>query len=262
MTETGFLRGRHAIITGGGKGIGAAIATALAGKGADLTLLGRDRKALESHGAKLAERFQVRVQSLECDVADAKSIERAFSAAIEKFGVPFILVNNAGQAEAASFVDNSREMWDRTLAVNLTGTALCSQQVVAGMMKAGSGRIINIASTAALKGYTKMAAYCASKHGVVGLTRALALETVKFGVTVNAVCPGYTETDMAKRAIENVKAALGKSDDEARKILLRQNPRGTFIQPEEVADEVLRLCAPEAAEITGQAIPIAGGEAM
>jgi 3-hydroxybutyrate dehydrogenase len=155
-----------------------------------------------------------------------------------------------------------REVWDRMLAVNLTGTFLCTQQVVGRMMAARTGRIVNIASTSGLRGYAKITAYCASKHGVVGLTRSLAMETAKLGITVNAVCPGYTDTDMAQRGIQNLQEALGKSADEAKKMLLRTNPRGTLITPEEVAAAVMWLCSPEASGVTGAAIPIAGGEAI
>jgi NAD(P)-dependent dehydrogenase (short-subunit alcohol dehydrogenase family) len=257
-----FLRGRHAIITGGGKGIGAAIATSFAKVGATLSLLGRDSEAIATHGKGLEKTFKIQVQSITCDVSEGASVEQAFATAQKAFGTPYILVNNAGQAEAASFTDMRREIWDRMIAVNLTGTYLCSQQVIGPMLQACEGRIVNIASSSGVKGYTKMTAYCAAKHGVVGLTRALALETARKGITVNAVCPGYTETEMGSRAIENVRRLLGKTEDEARQILLRSNPQGVFIKPEEVAAAVLWLCSPEAASVTGSAIPVAGGEIM
>jgi NAD(P)-dependent dehydrogenase (short-subunit alcohol dehydrogenase family) len=250
------LQGKHAIVTGGGKGIGAAIATALAVQGARVSVLGRDAKALEAQAKKLG------AFAHECDVTNEASIAKAFAACFQKFGDPFILVNNAGQAEAAGFAETSREMWDRMLAVNLTGTFLCTQQVIAKMTTARNGRIVNVASTAGLKGYSKITAYCASKHGVVGLTRALAQETAKSGITVNAVCPGYTDTEMVQRGIENLKNAMGKSAEEARQMLLRGNPRGTFITPEEVASAVVWLCSPEASAVTGLAMPIAAGEIM
>jgi NAD(P)-dependent dehydrogenase (short-subunit alcohol dehydrogenase family) len=262
MTAPGscaFLKGKHAIVTGGSRGIGAAIATELARLGANLTLMGRDESALDSHRQKIAKDFAVEVASLVCDVSDEASVRNAFNASRDKLGEAYILVNNAGQSDAASLVDMKRELWDRMIAVNLTGTFLCSQQVLPAMIKNKSGRIINIASTAGLKGYSKVSAYSAAKHGVVGLTRALAAETAKLGITVNAVCPGYTETAMVEAAIANLMNA-GKSEDEARKMITRTIARGTLIQPEEVANAVVWLCSPNASAVTGQAIAVAGGE--
>ncbi|HYH78163.1 MAG TPA: SDR family NAD(P)-dependent oxidoreductase [Longimicrobium sp.] len=262
MTEQGgFLQGRHAIITGGGHGIGGAIAEALGALGASLSLMGRDEMKLEAHAALLDEQG-VTVEIIECDVADEVSVDGAFAIARERLGEVHVLVNNAGQAESAAFADTDRELWDRMLAVNLTGTYLCTRQVLPAMLTARSGRIVNIASTAGLRGYPKTAAYCAAKHGVIGLTRALALETAKSCVTVNAVCPGYTDTDMAQRAAEGLSTALGKSHDEARAMLTRINPLGRLVRPEEVAATVAWLCSPNAAAITGQSIAVAGGEVM
>lgn len=255
---SGTLQGKHAIVTGGGKGIGAAIATALAGQGARVSILGRDQKALDAQSSRLGVESFAHL----CDVADELSVKKAFAACFERFGDPYILVNNAGQAESASFATMSRAVWDQMIAVNLTGTFLCSQQVIGRMTAARRGRIVNIASTAALRGYSQISAYCASKHGVMGLTRALAQETAKLGITVNAVCPGYTDTEMAQRGIQNLQTALGKTEEEAKQMLLRGIPRNTFITPEEVAAAVLWLCSPNASAITGSAIPVAGGEVM
>lgn len=251
-----LLQGKHAIVTGGGKGIGSAIAQALVDQGAKVSILGRDTKALERQAKSLG------AFAYQCDVTHSGSIEQAFAACFAHFGDPYILVNNAGQAEAAGFADMSRALWDRMIAVNLTGTYLCSQQVIGRMTAARAGRIVNVASTAGLKGYSRISAYCASKHGVVGLTRALAQETVKVGITVNAVCPGYTDTEMVQRGIQGLQTAMGKSAEEAKQMLLRGNPRGTFITPAEVAATVVWLCSPEASAITGAAIPIAAGEVM
>jgi NAD(P)-dependent dehydrogenase (short-subunit alcohol dehydrogenase family) len=256
-----YLKGKHVIVTGGGRGIGAAIASELARLGADLTLMGRNLNALELYADKLAKEFTVEVASVACEVSDEQSVSDAFAAAQKVKGEAYILVNNAGQSDAASFLDTTREMWDRMIAVNLTGTFLCTQQVLPAMIKARSGRVINIASTAGLKGYSTVTAYTAAKHGVVGLTRALAAETAKLGITVNAVCPGYTETDMVTAAVANL-VASGKTEEEARKIITRTIPRGTLIQPEEVANAVAWLCSPKASAITGQAIAVAGGEVM
>ena len=255
---TGYLTGQHAVVTGGGRGIGASIAKELARLGARLSLLGRDKARLEEQAALSG----TPTAAIQCDVADEQSVQRAFAVAREGFGDPQVLVNNAGQADSAGFAEMSREVWDRMLAVNLTGTMLCTQQVLPGMIHAGSGRIINIASTAGLRGYPKTAAYCAAKHGVVGLTRALALETAKLGITVNAVCPGYTDTDMAQAALDGLVANLGKTPDEALAMLTRINPQRRLVLPEEVASAVAWLCSPNAAAVTGQSIAVAGGEVM
>src|SRR6185295_2867652 len=262
MTMTDTLRGQHAIVTGAGRGLGAAIAKALAAQGANVTLMGRTADTLAT-SADAIRAAGVKGQAIVCDVAEPESVRRAFAEAAGAFGPAQILVNNAGQADAALVQDITLESWDRLIRVNLTGTLLCTQQVLATMTSRGAGRIINVASTAGLKGYAKVGAYVASKHGVVGLTKTLALETARSGVTVNAVCPGYVEdTDMLHAAVQNVMRATGKFEDEARALLARQSPRGTFVTPEEVAAIVVWLCSPATSAITGQAIPVAGGEVM
>jgi len=259
--SSAFLKGKHAVVTGGGRGIGAAIAEELARLGADLTLMGRNLSVVEKQAATLLSEFGVKAQALACDVSDERSIAKAFEQAKAGLGDAYLLVNNAGQAEAARFSETKRELWDRMLAVNLTGTFLCAQQVLPAMLKANAGRIINIASTAGLKGYSTIAAYCASKHGVIGMTRALAAETAKTGVTVNAVCPGYTDTEMSHAGIKKLMDA-GKTEEEARNLIVRTIPRGSFIEPAEVANAVAWLCSPGASAITGQAIVVAAGEVM
>jgi 3-hydroxybutyrate dehydrogenase len=255
-----FLSGRHAIVTGGGRGIGAAIAAALAARGAALTITGRDVDRLSDHATQLRTAHNIEVHAVECDVTDDSSVQHAFAEARRALGPAWILVNNAGQAEGRPFLETSRELWDRMLAVNLTGAFLCTQEVLGDMLEAGSGRIINIASTSALKGYRNIAAYCASKHGLVGMTRALAAETARAGVTVNAICPAYTDTDMAGRAVQNIARDMGRSEEEARAMIARNNPLGRLITPEEVASAAAWLCSPGAAAVTGQAIAVAGGE--
>ena len=249
------LEGRHAVVTGGGRGIGAAIATALSGEGARVTLMGRNGAQLKGKAATLPVG-----QAVRCDVADETAVAAAYAEAARAFGPVAILVNNAGAAESAPFLRTSLELFRRMLEVNLIGTFLCSRAALPDMLEAGFGRIVNVASIAGLKGAAYVSAYCAAKHGVVGLTRALALETATKGITVNAVCPSYTDTDMARRAIANIVQKTGRSAAEAEAELVRKNPQGRLIRPDEVAATVLWLCAPGAEAITGQAIALAGGE--
>ena len=255
-----YLDGEHAIVTGASRGIGATIAAELARRGARVTLMARSATALEEQACTLRERHGVQAIALSCDVTDEAHVERAFARAREELGDAMVLVNNAGMAESALLGDTGRALWDATLATNLTGTYLCTRQALPAMLAARRGRIVNVASTAGLRGYKRMAAYCAAKHGVVGLTRALALETAKQGVTVNAVCPGYTDTSMSDHAIETLVAASGVSVEDARAMLVRPIPRGRLTTPREVAAAVAWLCAPEAAAVTGIALPVAGGE--
>jgi NAD(P)-dependent dehydrogenase (short-subunit alcohol dehydrogenase family) len=260
--EPGLLAGRHAVVTGGGRGIGAAIASALAAHGASLTLLGRDLDALTAHAAQVRAAHRVDVFVVKCDVSVADDIASAFADARGALGDPHILVNNAGQAEGRPFLETSAELWQRLLDVNLTGAFHCTRQVLDAMLRAGDGRIINVASTSGLTGYRNTAAYSASKHGLIGLTRALAAEVARRGVTVNAVCPAYTDTGMATRAVAGIVRDMGRTESEARAMLTRKNPLGRLIEPSEVASAVVWLCSPGAAAMTGQAIVVAGGELM
>jgi NAD(P)-dependent dehydrogenase (short-subunit alcohol dehydrogenase family) len=245
---------QHAVVTGGGSGIGAAIAKAMTEAGARVTLMGRNAERLRNKAQELGIASQV------TDVTDRGQVATAFAAAAEQNGTVTILVNNAGAAEAMPFGKMDDALWDSLIAVNLTGVYNCTKAAIGAMAEAGSGRVVNIASTAALTGYAYVSAYCAAKHGVVGLTRALALEYARKGITVNAVCPGYTNTEIIEKAIDKIVAATGRSRDEALAEMVKVNPQRRLIEPEEVAATVMWICQQES--ITGQAIAVAGGEVM
>ena len=256
------LLGQHALVTGATRGIGAAIAKALGRLGADLTLIGRNRDGLDERADEISGVSAVSVHVETADVSDADIVSAAFTTAAAANGPVSILVNNAGSGKSAPFHKMDQELWDFMIGVNLTGTFVCTQAALGGMLDAGYGRIINVASTAGLTGYGYVSAYCAAKHGVVGLTRSLALETATKGITVNAVCPGYTETDLVRDTIDNIVAKTGRTEEDARAELASSNPQGRLVQPWEVAETVAWLALPASAAITGQAIPVAGGEVM
>lgn len=248
----------HALITGGGRGIGLAIARRLHADGCQVTLLGRDASRVQAAAEQLGER----AQAVAADITDRAAVDRALAAARARFGPLRILVNNAGAAEAAAFARTSVEHWQRMLDANLTGAFHVTQAALADLLQTPAARIVNVASTAGLKGYPYVAAYVAAKHGLVGLTRALALEFAREDITVNSVCPGYTDTDLLDGAVQNIVRSTGRSASEARAALARSNPQGRLIHPDEVAASVAWLCSAEAASVTGQAIAIAGGEVM
>ena len=253
------LQGKTVVITGAGRGIGAAIARAFAREGASIALLGRDLGRLDEFAGSMDS---ASTMTTSVDVSDEASVKTAFALIREKFARIDILVNNAGQADSAPLSRTDLALWNRMIGVNLTGTFLCTREVMPAMLKQDNGRIINIASTAGLTGYAYVSAYVAAKHGVVGLTRSLALEAARSKVTVNAVCPGYTETDIVRTAVANIAAKTGKSEAEARSALEQANPQGRLVQPEEVANAVLWLCMPGSESVTGQAISVSGGEVM
>ncbi|MFN3946045.1 MAG: SDR family NAD(P)-dependent oxidoreductase [Allosphingosinicella sp.] len=250
------LAGQHAVVTGGGTGIGAAIARALAAEGAKLTLVGRRRERLDAVARELV------AAAAAADVTDRAQVDRAFAEAREANGPIAILVNNAGAAESAPFAKVSADAWRRAMAVNLDALLHTSQAALPDLLAAPRGRIVTVASTAGLKGYAYTVPYCAAKHGAIGFTRALAMELARSEVTVNAVCPGFTDTDMAAEAIERIRAKTGRGEAEARAELARFSPQARLVDPAEVAGAVLWLCLPESRALTGQAIAVAGGEVM
>jgi NAD(P)-dependent dehydrogenase (short-subunit alcohol dehydrogenase family) len=263
MNPGAYLTGKHAVVTGANGGIGRAIAAELAYLGATLTLATRNGHALEQHAAELRERYAVEIDIAVCDVSDPSIVADVFARAQHKYGCPYVLVNNAGCGESHEFAQTSREIWDRTLTVNLTGTFMCIQQVLPAMTQNQEGRIINIASTAALKGYRNLSAYCAAKHGLIGLTRALAVEVATAGITVNAVCPTYTaDTRMCEQAIHSVMEKLNSDRSAAIAALARPIPRRSLVTTSEVVNAVTWLCSPTASAVTGQSIVVAGGEVM
>jgi 3-hydroxybutyrate dehydrogenase len=244
-----------ALVTGGGSGVGAAIAVALAEAGFSVIITGRRQSALDS----VAETHPG-IQTAVTDITDEAAVKALFADLKHNGRAPDLVVANAGAAESAPIARTDMKLWNDTLAVNLTGVFLTFREALAVMDKKSPGRLIAIASTAGLKGFGYVSAYCAAKHGTVGLVRSVAQELARSQITVNAVCPGYTQTPMLDRTLENIMARTGLSEDEARASLLADNPQKRFVQPSEIADAVLWLAGEGAASVNGQAIAISGGE--
>ena len=250
------LAGQHALVTGGARGIGRAIADALLSQGASVTLLGRDAATLDAAVADLG----ARTVAVVADVTRSAEVSHAFEQSHKRFGDVTILVNNAGQAASAPLHKTDSALWDRMLAVNLSGVFHCIHAALPAMLNAKYGRIVNVASTAGRVGYPYVGAYCAAKHGVIGLTRSLALEVANRNITVNAVCPGYTDTDLVHDAINNIRAKTGRSEQDALASLVAHNPQRRLIRPDEVANAVVWLCLPGSEGVNGQSIAVDGGE--
>ena len=251
---SGLPHSLHALITGGGRGIGRAIASRLVQAGATVTVIGRNRNTLDEAVAAGAAHF-----AAVADVADQAAISAAIAEAARRQPID-ILVANAGIAESAPFGKSDAALFRRMMDVNFMGVVHAVQAVLPSMKERPYGRIVAVASTAGLKGYAYVSAYGAAKHAVVGLVRSLALELANTRVTVNAVCPGFTDTDLVASSIDNIMKKTGRSHAQAVAELARHNPQGRLVTPAEVADTVLWLCGEGAGAITGQAVAVAGGE--
>ena len=247
-------RSSHALVTGGGRGIGREIAAVLSRAGATVTVLGRNRAALNDVVAAGVAHF-----AMAADVADQAAVTATIAIAAARQPID-ILIANAGIAESAPFGRSDAALFRRMWEVNFMGVVHATQAVLPAMVERRRGRVVAIASTAGLKGYAYVSAYAAAKHAVIGLVRSLALETASSGVTVNAVCPGFTKTDLLEGSIDNIIRKTGRSREQAAAELAKHNPQGRLVTPAEVADTVLWLCGEGASAITGQAVAVAGGE--
>lgn len=257
------LQNRVALITGGGRGIGRAIALAFAREGAQVAVAARTLEQVEQVAGEISAGFNMKALPVACDVSDPASVEQMYAKVYEVFGRgPDILVNNAGIAESAPLTKTDNDLWQRHLAVNLSGTFYCTRAAIPQMIERGWGRVINIASIAGKIGGPYIVAYSASKHGVLGLTRSAALETAAKGITVNAICPGYVDTDMTTRGIENITRKTKLTADQAMESLKKLSPQNRIIAPEEVAALALLLASEDGRGINGQAINVDGGSVL
>lgn len=257
------LKDRIALITGGGRGIGRAIALEFAREGATIAVAARTEEQVQQVAEEISNQFQGRSLSVTCDVSSSASVNEMFASITKSFGRgPDILVNNAGIAETAVLIKTDDELWQRHLAINLSGTFYCTRAALPAMIERGWGRVVNIASIAGKIGAPYISAYSASKHGVLGLTQSAALEVARNGITVNAICPGYVDTDMTSRGIQNITRRTGITDEEARSALEGMSAQNRLVTSEEVAALALLLVSEEGRGITGQAINIDGGTVL
>jgi NAD(P)-dependent dehydrogenase (short-subunit alcohol dehydrogenase family) len=257
------LKNRLALITGGGRGIGRSIALEYAREGADVVVAARTLQQVEVVANEIGESFTTRALPFTCDVSDLASVEQLFAKVKNAFGRgPDILVNNAGIAESAPLLKTDDAHWRRHLEINLSGTFYCTRAVLGEMLERGWGRVINIASIAGKTGAPYIAAYAASKHGVLGLTRSVALEVAAKGVTVNAICPGYVDTDMTTRGIEHITSKTGRTAEQALDSIKKMSPQNRLIDAKEVAALALLLASHEGRGINGQAINVDGGSVL
>jgi len=257
------LANRLALITGGGRGIGRAIALAYAAEGADVVVAARTTAQVESVAQEISSQFPVKALALACDVSQATSVDEMFKATEQFFGrTPDILVNNAGIAESAPITKTDDDLWNKHLAINLSGSFYCTRAALTSMVTRGWGRIVNIASIAGKTGAPYIAAYSASKHGMLGLTRSTALEVAAKGITVNAICPGYVDTDMTTRGVENITKKTGRSAEEALAAIRKMSPQNRLVTSEEVAALALLLASEDGGAINGQAINVDGGSVL
>jgi NAD(P)-dependent dehydrogenase (short-subunit alcohol dehydrogenase family) len=258
MTMHGDIQ--HAIVTGAGGGIGTAIVSVLVQSGIKVSLLGRKIESLNTVLDGLGR--PTTAQAVICDVACRDNVDDAVSAVTASFGPINLLVNCAGMAKTKPFHKMTNDDWNDSIDVNLNGVFNCTSAVINSMRDQTFGRIVNIASTSALKGYAYVSAYCASKHAVLGLTRALALETALLGITVNAICPGYTDTSIISDGVKVIAEKTGRTAEHALRAFTKTNPQQRLITPMEVANTVLWLCDEHSQSITGQALSLSGGEVM
>jgi len=257
------LEGKVALITGGGRGIGRAIALTLAKHGATVAVASRSEDQTASVAQEIKNLTGKEAFPLVCDVSDSKSVQQMFSKLGNDLKLEVnILVNNAGMAESATIANTSDELWTRHIAINLSGTFFCTRAAVPAMVSKGWGRIINIASIAGKTGAPYTTAYSASKHGVLGLTRSVALELANAGVTINAICPGYVETEMVSRGVDRITTKTGRSAEETLELLRKMNPQNRFVTVDEVAAMALLLASENGRGINGQAINIDGGTVL